>query len=77
MSGEARLLIVERVVDEAPQTTHPMNFLSDMQMMVMFPHAKERTLGEYEQLLRKVGFTGSRLISTRSSFSIIESRPAG
>src|SRR6185369_11771789 len=76
MNGRARLLLVERVLDDPSRTAHPMNFLSDMQMMVMFPHAKERTFAEYEQLLGKAGFLSVRLIPTRSSFSIVEALPA-
>jgi hypothetical protein len=76
MSEKARLLLIERVLDELPGTSHPMSFLSDMQMMAMFPDARERTFAEYEQLLGKAGFEGVRLIPTRSSFSVVESRPA-
>jgi hypothetical protein len=76
MSKKARLLLVERVLDEPPGMGHPMSFLSDMQMMVMFPEAKERTFAEYEQLLGKAGLANVRLIPTRSSFSVVEARRA-
>jgi hypothetical protein len=76
MGTGARLLIIERVLDLAPGRTDPTSFLSDMDMMVLFPGAKERTLTEFARLLQQAGFAEPRLIPTRSPFSIIETAPS-
>jgi len=72
MRPAARLLVIERVLDEVPGRTNPLNFLSDMDMMVLFPGAKERTLKEFAQLFGAAGFREPRLIPTRSPFCILE-----
>lgn len=76
MGASARLLVIERVLDLTPGKTDPTSFLSDMDMMVLFPGAKERTLAEYAELLQQTGFSAPRLIPTRSVFSILETAPA-
>ena len=75
MHRDARLLAIERVLDEVPGRTDPLNFLADMHMMVLFPGAKERTLAEFAQLFQAAGFCEPRMIPTRSPFCIIETRP--
>ena len=69
MAEGARLLVIERVLTE---NTDPTSFLSDMDSMILFPGAKERTLPEYAALFRQSGFAPPRLIPTRSVFSILE-----
>lgn len=69
MRRDSRLLVIERVLMDGGD---PINYLSDMEMMVLFPGAKERSLGEYSQLFVAAGLTPGRLIPTRSPFSIIE-----
>jgi hypothetical protein len=71
MPGEARLLVVERVLESGG---NPMNYLSDMDMMVLFPGARERTLKEYGELFTGAGFGAPTLTRTRSPFCIIEVR---
>lgn len=75
MDRGARLLVIERVLDEVPGLANAMNFLSDMHMMVLFPGAKERTPMEFGRLFQETGFEPARLIPTRSPFCIIETRP--
>ena len=75
MGASARLLVIERVLDLTPGKTDPTSFLSDIDSMMLFPGAKERTLAEYAELLRETGFTEPRLIPTRSVFSILETAP--
>ena len=72
MTPGGRLLIIERVLKEEPDTTNSMNFLADMHMMVLFPEARERTVREYSGLLRKTGFHEPRAIATRSPFGVVE-----
>jgi hypothetical protein len=48
----------------------------DLNMMVM-TGGRERTEGEFRQLLATAGFRLTRIIPTRSLFSVIESERAG
>lgn len=72
MRPDSRLLVIERVLMDGGD---PMNYLSDMEMMVLFPGAKERSVEEYSQLFAAAGLATDRLIRTRSAFSIIETMP--
>jgi hypothetical protein len=72
MKPGARLLVIERVLESSSGRSLPMNFLSDMHMMALFPGAKERTPEEFGQLLRKSGLREPQIIPTRSAFSIVE-----
>jgi hypothetical protein len=72
MSADARLLIIEQILEPDPSFGPPLQYLSDMQMMAMFGSAGERTLTEYNQLLCAAGFAVARVVATRSPFSIIE-----
>lgn len=74
MRPDSRLLVIERVLMDGGD---PTNYLSDMEMMVLFPGAKERRLEEYSQLFVAAGLTPGRLIRTRSPFSIIETHARG
>lgn len=72
MRPDSRLLVIERVLMPGGD---PISYLSDMEMMVLFPGAKERSLDEYSQLFAAAGLAPGRLIRTRSPFSIIETSP--
>jgi hypothetical protein len=72
---DGRVLIIEQVLDDDPQKQDILSLLTDMQMMALFPGARERTVSEYAALLADAGFGPPRLIGTRSAFSILESRP--
>lgn len=74
MGASGRLLVIERVLGGENDT--PLNYLSDMQMMVLFPGARERSLAEYGSLFGKAGFATPQLIATRSVFGILETRPS-
>jgi hypothetical protein len=76
MHPNSRLLIIERVLSENPDEYLALNFLSDIQMLVLFPGAKERTTREYGALLAEAGFAEPSPIMTRSPFYIIEAKPA-
>jgi hypothetical protein len=71
MRPDSRLLVIERVLMDGGNA---MNHLSDMEMMLLFPGAKERSLDDYAQLFVATGLAVPRLIRTRSAFSIIETR---
>jgi O-methyltransferase domain len=72
MKPGARLLVIDRVLEGPSGRNLPMNFLADMQMMALFPGAKERTGEEFCDLFLKSGFREPRIIPTKSPFSIIE-----
>ncbi len=75
MGAEARLLIIEQVLDDDPAKQSILSLLGDMQMMALFPGAKERTRSEYSALLEATGFAPPRQIATRSAFAILETQP--
>lgn len=69
MRPDSRLLVIERVLTD---DGNAMNYLSDMDMMLLFKGAKERSMDEYGRLFLAAGLAPGRLIRTRSAFSIIE-----
>jgi len=75
MSLDARLLVVEGILEADPSRGLPTEYLIDMQMMAMFGNARERTGDEFRELLAKAGFELTRVIKTASSVSILEASP--
>ena len=69
MIGDGKLLVVEMVVPEG-NDPHPSKVL-DLEMLVS-PGGVERTEHEYRELYESAGFRLSRIIPTRSPFSVIE-----
>ena len=69
MNEKGKVLIVEMVVPEgnAPSPSKVM----DVQMLIA-TGGKERTEAEYRKLLESSGFDLTRIIPTRSPFSIVE-----
>ena len=64
-----RVLLVEFVIPN-----HDREFLGkwlDLEMLIG-PAARERTAGEYDQLLHGAGFQMTRVVETASPFSIVE-----
>jgi hypothetical protein len=76
MPSEARVLIVEHILEPDPAVGNPMTYLLDMQMMAMFDNARERTEAEFGVILQAAGFGAPRLIPTKSPISILEAAPA-
>ena len=66
---DARVVIVEMLVPETPSPS-PVLFL-DLNMLVMLD-GRERTAGEYGDLLRAAGFAIARVIPTEGMFGVIE-----
>jgi hypothetical protein len=73
MSENGKVLIVEMVVPEGNEP-HPSKAL-DITMLVM-EGGKERTKGEYGNLLEASGFRLTRVIPTKSPYSVIEGERA-
>ena len=69
MKDNGKLLIVETVVPEGNQPHY--SKLLDLEMLTS-PGGAERTADEYRQLLAQAGFELTRIIPTKSPFSIIE-----
>ncbi|MBM3405583.1 MAG: hypothetical protein FJY10_11940, partial [Bacteroidetes bacterium] len=67
-----KVIIIENVVNKPNQPSFAK--LIDLQMLVSFPGAKERTLDEYTELLVKSGFTDIRITRTIAPFSVIDAR---
>ena len=77
MRPEARLLVVENVLD-APGRTAPQQrdlHLVDLHMLVMFG-ARERTKAEYDALLVDAGFAPSRISPSPNIWNVLETQPA-
>jgi hypothetical protein len=71
MGPNKRLLVIERLLEQEPGRTNPMNYLADIAMMVLL-HGRERTPAEFGRLLGGAGFGEPRIVHTTSPFSIIE-----
>ena len=72
MSRGTLLLVCDQVLDPDPARGRPTDFLTDMQMMAMFGHARERTEEEFRRLLGDAGFDLQRVIPMQSPVSIVE-----
>jgi hypothetical protein len=70
---DARVIIVEMLIPETPSPS-PVLFL-DLNMLVMLD-GRERTAGEYGDLLRAGGWAVERVIPTEGMFSVVEARVA-
>ena len=75
MTGRARLLIVEQILEPDPTLGRPAGYLIDTQMMAMFGTARERTESEFGELLQTSGLALARVIATTSPVSIVEVIP--
>ena len=75
MTGSARLLIVEQILEPDPTLGRPAGYLIDTQMMAMFGTARERTESEFGELLQTSGLAIARVITTTSPVSIVEVIP--
>ncbi len=69
MNPGGRVLLVESVVPDG--NTPDLSKLMDIEMLVS-PGGKERTAKEYEDLFAQAGLRLTRILSTRSAYSIIE-----
>jgi hypothetical protein len=71
MGPNKRLLVIDRLLEQEPGRTNPMNFLGDITMMVLL-HGRERTPTEFASLLTEAGFSQPRIVRTTCPFSIVE-----
>jgi hypothetical protein len=71
MRAGTRLLVVERVLELDPTKGNTVDYLSDMNMMVV-NGGRERTVPEFQGLLTATGFGPARPFRTTSPVWIIE-----
>jgi hypothetical protein len=76
MPNQARVLIVEQLLDPDPHHGRPTTYLLDIQMMAMFGSARERSREEFEALLAASGLKAVRVMPTQSVVSIVEAATA-
>ena len=77
MPVSARLLIIERKMPEVTESgISPEPFFADLEMLVMTPGGRERTVTEISNLLERAGFRLQRTLSTGSPLWVFEARPA-
>jgi hypothetical protein len=69
MPAHGKVLIVETVVPEGDEPHY--SKLLDLEMLVS-PGGAERTAREYRELLAAAGFRLTRIVPTRSPFSVVE-----
>ena len=69
MNPGGRVLLVESVIAEG--NAQDFGKLMDIEMMVS-PGGKERTAAEYEELFARAGFRMTRIVPTKSAYSVIE-----
>jgi hypothetical protein len=73
MAEEARLLLIERIV--GPPNEDPLTKFGDLNMLVA-PAGRERTIEEWEVLLKSAGFRLVEVTPTASGLAVIEAAPA-
>jgi hypothetical protein len=72
MPADGRLLVVEMVIPEGD--TPAFGKLMDLEMLVLL-HSYERTEAEYRELFQRSGFKLTRIVPTKSAYSVIEGVP--
>jgi hypothetical protein len=70
MEPGGRLLLMEMVVPDKPNSPHP-GKLTDLWLMLLVG-GKERTRAQYADLLDRAGFTLERVVQTPAAVSVVE-----
>lgn len=74
MAEGGRVLIVEQIVTDRPEST--MVKLVDLEMLAMTHGGRERSEEEFASLLAEAGFRLVRIVATQSPVAVIEAVPA-
>jgi hypothetical protein len=74
MPRDGKVLLVEAVIPDGPEPHF--GKLLDLEMLAMTQGGKERTAGEFRELLGKAGFTLSKIVPTKSPVCVVEGTPA-
>jgi len=75
MGEHSLLLLGEEILEPDPARGRATGYLIDVQMMVMYGHARERSEAEFRGLFDQAGFSLRRVIPTSAPVSIIEAAP--
>jgi len=70
MTGGGKLLVCERILPPGNQPCYAK--ISDLIMMVLSSGGRERSEGQYRELLAAAGFALTRVVTTRSDHSVLE-----
>ncbi|MFE1549810.1 methyltransferase [Streptomyces sp. NPDC058718] len=73
MNAGARLVVVDRVLQESPKDCDPLDLVLDLQMLVLHG-GRERTRDDFTRLLNAAGFSAPEILSARPEFSVIQAR---
>jgi O-methyltransferase/methyltransferase family protein len=73
MDGRGRLILVEQVV--VPGAMRRSIASADLRMMATFGDARQRTEAEFRTLLERSKFRVTRIVPTRTDFSVVEASP--
>lgn len=73
MTPGARLLIIERLIEDEPGRTDRMTLLPDINMMASL-HGRERTVAEFSQVLQASGSSAPKLVRTHMPMAVLGSR---
>lgn len=68
-----KLLVIEAIIP--PGNQPHLSKLLDLEMLVMYPAGRERTITEYKQLYDAAGFRLTNVTTTNTSVSLIEGIP--
>ncbi len=74
LGPSARLLIIDRVLAQRPDTEDAIGYLVDMTMLALTPGGRERTQQEFRKLLDSADFELVRVIEAGGISDIIEAR---
>ncbi len=74
MPRDGRVLVVEAVIPDGPEPHF--GKLLDLEMLAMTQGGRERTAGEFSELLGRAGFKLARIVPTKSPVCVIEGTPA-
>jgi hypothetical protein len=75
MNDGGRILLCESLLPETRNTLHP-SALMDLEMLVMAPGARQRTVEEYGGLFHRAGLRLSDVFTDGGPFSLVEARSA-
>jgi len=70
MEPGGRVLIVEGIVTDTPESVFAK--LLDIQMLVVTPSGRERTVAEFDAILQAAGLALTRVVTTQSPFAVLE-----
>jgi len=71
LKDSGKLLLIERIMPELPD--HDLDLILEDVHMLALTGGRQRTEAEHRELLAAAGFTLTRIVPTRSRFSIVES----